>query len=61
MLRDRLSRLSQASLRINDSLDLETVLQDVLDSASLLTAARFGVITTLHESGQPENFLSSGA
>ena len=60
MLRDRLSRLSQASLRINDSLDLETVLQDVLDSASLLTTARYGVITTLHESGQPENFLSSG-
>ena len=60
MLRDRLSRLSQASLRINDSLDLETVLQDVLDSACLLTVARYGVITTLHESGLPEDFLASG-
>ena len=60
MLRDRLSRLSQASLRINDSLDLETVLQGVLDSARLLTDARYGVITTLDESGQPEEFLSSG-
>ena len=29
-LRDRLSRLSQASLRINESLDFETVLQGVL-------------------------------
>ncbi len=60
MLRDRLSRLSQASLRINDSLDLETVLQGVLDSARLLTDARYGVITTLDESGQPEEFLASG-
>ena len=32
-LRDRLSRLSQASLRINESLDFDTVLQGVLDSA----------------------------
>ena len=32
-LRDRLSRLSQASLRINESLDFETVLQGVPDSA----------------------------
>ena len=32
-LRDRLSRLSQASLRINESLDFEAVLQGVLDSA----------------------------
>ena len=31
-LRDRLSRLSQASLRINESLDFDTVLQGVLDS-----------------------------
>ena len=32
-LRERLSQLSQASLRINESLDPETVLQGVLDSA----------------------------
>ena len=30
---DRLSRLSEASLRINESLDMDTVLQEVLDSA----------------------------
>ena len=34
-LRDRLSRLSQASLRINESLDFDTVLQGVLDSGLL--------------------------
>ena len=44
-LRDRLSRLSQASLRINESLDFDTVLQGVLDSACSLTGARYGVIT----------------
>ena len=44
-LQDRLSRLSEASLRINESLDLDTVLQGALDSARSLTRARYGVIT----------------
>ena len=39
-LRDRLSRLSQASLRINESLDFEGVLQEVVDSARAITDAR---------------------
>ena len=59
-LRDRLSRLSEASLRINESLDLDTVLQEVLDSARSLTDARYGVITLLDYSGQTQNFLASG-
>ncbi len=59
-LRDRLSRLSQASLRINESLDFDTVLQGVLDSACSLTGARYGVITLLDESGQIEDFVTSG-
>ena len=41
-LRDRLSRLSEASLRINESLDFDTVLKGVLDSARSLTEARYG-------------------
>ena len=32
-LRERLARLSQASLRINESLDFDTALRSVLDSA----------------------------
>ena len=40
-LRERLSRLSEASLRINESLDLDSVLQGVLDSARTLTGARY--------------------
>ncbi len=57
---DRLSRLSAASLRINESLDFDTVLQGVLDSARSLTAARYGVMTLLDEAGGVQDFLSSG-
>ena len=59
-LRDRLSRLSQASLRINERLDFEGVLQEVVDSARAITDARFGGLTTVDGSGQLESFLSSG-
>ena len=59
-LRERLSRLSEASLRINESLDLDSVLQGVLDSARSLTGARYALITTLDGSGQVEEFLVSG-
>ena len=59
-LRARLSRLSEASLRINESLDFETVLQGVLDSARALTDARYGVITLLDDVGEVQDYLSSG-
>ena len=51
-LRDRLSRLSQASLRINESLDFETVLQGVLDSACSLTGSRYRVIPSPAHRGE---------
>lgn len=59
-LQKRLSRLSEASLRISESLEFDTVLQGVLDSARSLTGARYGVLTLLDDSGQPDDFLSSG-
>ena len=59
-LRERLSRLSAASLRINESLDLDDVLQGVLDSARALTGASYGVITTLDEDGRMEDLRVSG-
>ena len=59
-LRDRLSRLSEASVRVNESLDLEDVLQGVLDSARTLTGARYAVITTLDEAGRMEELRASG-
>ena len=56
----RLSRLSEASLRISESLDLDTVLQVVLDAARTLTGARYGVITLVDDAGVVEDFLTSG-
>ncbi len=59
-LQDRLTRLSEASLRINETTEFEPVLQGVLDSARSLVEARCGVLTVLDESGRVESFLSSG-
>jgi len=43
--------LSEASLRINESLDFDTVLQGVLDSACALTEARYGGLAPFDETG----------
>ena len=43
------SRLSEASIRINDSIDFDTALQGVLDSARALTQARCSVRCGLKE------------
>ena len=59
-LRERLSRLSEAGLRINESLDFDTVLQEVVDGARVLTASRYGAITVLGEAGQTPDFIVSG-
>ena len=59
-LRERLSRLSAASLRINESIDLDTVLQDVLDSARDLAGARYGMLHVLDDAGRWEKMLASG-
>ncbi len=60
VLRDRISKLSAASLRISASLDLDTVLSEVVESARSLTGARYGLIATIDGSGQAEDFVSSG-
>ena len=59
-LGERISRLSAAILRISASLDVNTVLHEVVDSARALTGARYGVITTLDDAGQLQDFVSSG-
>ena len=59
-LRERLSRLSEASRRINESLDFDTVLQDILDSARSLTGASYGVLTLVDEEGRLQDLLASG-
>ena len=58
--RDRASRLSAAILRISASLDVGTVLREVVDSARALTGARYGVIATIDEAGRPQGHVASG-
>ena len=59
-LRKRISNLSAAILRISDSLDIDTVLQEVVTSARVLTGARYGVIVTIDEAGRPQSHIASG-
>ena len=59
-LRERLSRLSEASVRVNESLDFNVVLQEVIDSACYLTNARYGVIAGMNEVGGLDSVLTSG-
>ena len=59
-LSERISALSAASLRVGASLDLETVLNEVTESARALTGARYGAIATIDETGQPRDFVTSG-
>ena len=59
-LRERLSRLSEASIRITEDLDLDIVLQGVVDGARSLTGARMGGITALDGQGQLQDFITSG-
>ncbi len=59
-LRDRISTLSAAILRINESLDVRTVLDEVVKSACALTGARYGTIMTVDEAGQPQEYTTFG-
>ncbi len=58
-LQGRLSRLSESSLRISESLDFDTVLQEVVDSARALTASRYAALTVLNNDGQPSDLIVS--
>ena len=59
-LRERISTLSAAILRINASLDLDTVLGEAVASARGLTGARYGIITTIDEAGAHQGSVYSG-
>ena len=59
-MRERLSRMSEASLRFTEDLDFNSALQGVLDSARSLTGARYGVIALHDDDGAVEGLLSSG-
>ena len=57
---ERDATLRAAILRIGASLDLYTVLREVVDGARPLTGARYGVITTVDGDGEPRDFVTSG-
>ena len=59
-LRERLSRLGEAGLRITEDLDLDAVLHRVLEGARLLTGAGRGGLTVIDHAGRLEQFVSSG-
>ncbi len=59
-LRERLSQFVQTGLSINQSLEFDSVLQSVLDSARMLTDARFAVITLQDGEGALQEYLQSG-
>ena len=58
--RERISALHAATLRIGATLDLGTVLQEVVDSARALTGAGYGMIMTIGEDGGVADFVTSG-
>ena len=59
-LRTRVARLSRVSLRVTESLDLDTVLQEVVDGARSLTGARYGAVGVFDDSGHVQDFITSG-
>ncbi|MCY4012179.1 MAG: response regulator [Gammaproteobacteria bacterium] len=59
-LRERIATLCAAMLRITATLDLRTVLQEVVDSARALSHAGSGVIATIDARGRPDNLVVSG-
>ena len=58
--RSRISRLASACLRVNSSLDLNTVLHEIVESACDLTGARYGLITTHDETGVLDELVTTG-
>ena len=59
-LQERLTHLSEAGRLINGSLDLDTILRSVVDSARNLTGSRYAVILTCTEQNEIDDFVVSG-
>ena len=59
-LDERAATLQAAMLRINATLDVDTVLNEVVESARGLAGAQYGVIATVDGAGVPLDFVFSG-
>ena len=53
-------KLSEASLRVSETLDVNTVLKEVIENARDLTGARYGALLTYEQSGGIQDFITSG-
>ena len=59
-LRVRLTKLSEASRRVSENLDLSIVLQEVIDNARRLTGALYGALLTFDQSADIRDLTTSG-
>ena len=57
---DRVATLVVATLRIGASLDLDNVLRGVVVGARALSGARYGVVATIDDAGQPRDVVTAG-
>ena len=57
--RERGSALVDAVLRIGASLDHDAVLREAVETTRALTAARYGIIVTIDETGEVRDFVTS--
>ena len=57
---DRAAALAAAILRISDSLDPDTVLREIVESARELTGARVGIVSTVDGAGARADYVISG-
>ena len=60
ILRERISALTAAILRISASLDVGTVVREIAEAARALTGGRYAIIITIDDTGQPDDVVYSG-
>ena len=58
--RNRISALSAAALRVSTSLDVNTVLNEIVESGCTLTGADYAAIMAVDKAGQIQEFAFSG-
>ena len=59
-LKERIAALCSAMLRVTATLDVDTVLHEIVDCARSLSHARYGVIVRTGDGGQAVDFITSG-
>ena len=60
VLEERIAALWSAMLRVTATLDVDTVLHEIVDCARALSHARYGIIVRIGDGGQPVDFITSG-